>query len=239
MLSSRTTTALISMMLATLALLAIAGCDAFEPKVVSPYSDQEVTGSQLLAETQRAEREAEAAAKKAAADAEAKIRAARQKASREAMLIATNQDLAKADAARKLAQLEEDTGVEVDAAKLQLARAGEDLNATLERIESQTVEALRVIDQRRSSLLKLGETVQSIPVVGQALGATGLDISSLLALGLGGGVVYQSRRSRQLADRSWDEAKTEANAQREREDKLWDEAYAKARADVLADARSR
>lgn len=220
---------LIVIPLALAAVLA-AGCNWLEPKTVSPWSGQPATEADIVREATAREAQAKEAAAAKLQAAEKAVRQATALAEKKTAEIAASVTISQAEASKELALVKSETGVAIAEANAVVQRASTDLSRELASLASMRDAALADIDSQRDKFGAVLTSVQNIPVVGQALGAAGVDPSVLLALAGVGGVGYMARRNGKAKDAAWDEAT--AIAQKAAEERLaaerrgWDEATA-------------
>lgn len=209
---------------------ALGGCEFLEPKVESPFTGRPVNEAGLAREIAQQEAKAKADAQAAADKAAADIRAAQATARKTAIDLQQRQAVTAAEIQATAARVEAETGQRIDAAAAAVAAATKALTDRMAAIADQGDTAAQEIATKRQQWGGLLGAIANVPVLKQATGAAGLDLSSLLNIALLGSNAYAIRAGRKKADQAWDEAtkkaKAEAEAARTREDASWDAAQA-------------
>ena len=194
-------------------ILFLSGCGILEPKVTSPISGKEVTSGQLAAEIAKAD----AAELQAQRDDERKAtleqRASQREASAAFAALNAERDQFEARYRAKADEITREAQVKLDASVDWFT------NATLAREEQRKALASQV-DLAAEQLKAKAEAAQSvfaalkgIPVVGQAINASGAGtaIDAVFGLLIGGaGMGYLAKRSKAREDAAWDESERKA-----------------------------
>lgn len=220
--------------------LALGGCDIFDPKVDSPFSGKPVNEAGLAREIRAEEAKAKAEADAKLAEAAEQVRQAK------ARLIGTNialQQKASVTAAEiqaTAATVEFETGAKLEGAKAAAEAASKALADRLTLINQQGDDAFTLIEEKRQKIAGIGGFIANIPGIKQAAGTAGIDLQSLLAIGLGGSTLYAARRAakngqaasnerveaERKASLSYDQGvadeRARQDAAREREHAAWD-----------------
>lgn len=206
--------------------LALPGCDIFDPKVESPFTGRPVNEAGLAREIAQQEAQAKAAAAAAADKAAAEIRAAQATARKTAIDLQQRQAVTAAEIQATAAQVEAETGQKIADASAAAAAASKALADRMAAISDQGDAAASEIAAKRQQWSGVLGAIANVPILKQATGAAGIDISGLLNIALLGTNAYAIRAGRKKADQAWDEAtakaKAEADAARLREDAAWD-----------------
>jgi len=209
---------------------ALGGCEFLEPKVTSPFSGQPVTEAGLVREVQREEAKAKAEAEAAAAKAAADIAAAKALARRTAIDLQQKQATTAAEIQATAARVETETGQQIDAAAAAVAAATKALTDRMAAISDQGDAAAQEIATKRQQWGGVLGAIANVPILKQATGAAGIDLSGRLNIALLGSNAYAIRAGRKKADQAWDEAtakaKADAEAARERENAAWEASQA-------------
>lgn len=211
--------------------VALPGCEFLEPKVASPFTGQPVTEAALVREVQAQEAAAKAEAVAAADKAAREVREAQAAARRAAIDLSQRQATTAAELTAEAARVEAETGQRITAAAAAADAAAKALADRLALVGQQADAAAAELEAKRAKWAALGGIVASIPGVKAGAAAAGIDVSQVLSVILGGGMLYQMRRRKQDADANYDagvaDGKAAAEAVAKAADAAWDESQAR------------
>lgn len=180
--------------LAAFALVFAAGCDAINPKTVSPFSGQLVDANQLSQEALRWDAEQRSADLAEQADAEGKLRRLRSEASLDARKLINDFDtsLARLQATAEL-------GAQDVIEKLALSQRSRDLQ--IESMQRLIDSAAADLDRQQAQRMAVWSAVQSIPGVDTVpgFGAIAGIVTGLLGAGAVGAPVVLTQRKKAKA----------------------------------------
>lgn len=188
---------MLASLLAIASVLCLPGCEALEPKTISPFSKKPVTASELAVEAARYDAEQQAADLREQADAERELRRLRSEAGVEARRLANSTDTA-------LVELQSRTETAAQDVVDRVATSQHTRDVEIQAMQRGVDAALQSIQRQQQQRLAAWNAIQSIPGVQAApgFGAISTLVGGLLAGGgiAGGAVQLTKRRLRRRAE---------------------------------------
>ncbi len=202
---------MLASLLAIASVLCLPGCEALEPKTISPFSKKPVTASELAVEAARYDAEQQAADLREQAEAERELRRLRSEAAVEARRLANTTDTA-------LTELQSRTETAAQDVVERVASNQQARDLEIDAMQRSVDAALASIQRQQQQRLAAWNAIQAIPGV-QAVpgfGAVSGLVGTLLAGGVGAGAVQLTKRRlrRRAEDAETRLTETEAAAER-------------------------
>lgn len=234
----KTTLWVVGAFIAAIAVLSFAGC---EPKVVSPFSGQQVNAGQLVNEANQQARKLEAEAR-AEADTKKAQLAKLQRETRAKIVRVSSMSQ------QQIEELTANVDAAVQDVQNEVARISSNLQNAIKTVDEQTQSGLQEIERKREAMGAVVRILNNVPGLNAAVASTtgsGLNDFLLPLLALGG-VAYGAKKSGDVGkaradevkaakaaeDKGWDEAMKEAAAMQAKLDAVWEEATNRAKGNV-------